>query len=132
MSIKPVSFEVKVYEKIRAFNVPKDVRIELGIQGGDSVHLAIRSQSGTNLFEGRKTLKSGNEIYGAHDVGSALEPGSTILVQASKPWRFGAEAEAASFSAQERGAGFQSNTEIQRLVEKYAMNLAEIKLALGD
>jgi hypothetical protein len=40
-----------------------------------------------------------------------------------------AEAEAEGFDAQERGAGFQSNPEIRREVEKHAMNRAKEELA---
>ena len=39
-----------------------------------------------------------------------------------------AQAEAASFLAQEEAAGFQSNAEIRRIVEKYAMDRAKEKL----
>ena len=128
MSMKSVRFKVKVYRTSRSFNVPSSARIDLGIQGGDSVHLIVRSRSGKVLWTGRKTLKSGAEIYGANDVGRVLEPGSTIFVQASKPWRLEADAEADSFDAQERAAGFQPNTEIRQLVEKHAMKLAEEEL----
>jgi bifunctional DNA-binding transcriptional regulator/antitoxin component of YhaV-PrlF toxin-antitoxin module len=128
MSTKLAPFKVKVYRTSRSFNVPLSARIALGIQGGDSVHLIVRSSSGKVLWAGRKTLKSGTEIYGANDVGRVLEPGSTIFVQASKPWRLEADTEADSFDAQERAAGFQANIEIKRIVEKYAMKLAQEKL----
>src|SRR5271157_311713 len=88
-----LTFEVQVYKKSRGFNVPKRIRDELGIGGGDSIHLIIRTPSGDDLFNGRKTLKSGPEIYGK-DVSSALTPGSVIVVEASEPitgYRFPSE-----------------------------------------
>jgi hypothetical protein len=36
MTPDPVLFDVQVYKTSRAFNVPKRVRTELGIRGGDS------------------------------------------------------------------------------------------------
>jgi len=123
----PITFEVSVYKKAHAFNIPKGVCNELGIGPGDSVHLVIRRPSGTKLFSGRKRLKSGPEIYG-RDIKSALRPGSKILVEASEPILREGEAEAESFGAQERAAGFQSNPEIRGVVEKYAMAKAEESL----
>lgn len=41
-----------------------------------------------------------------------------------------ADAEAASFDAQERNAGFQSNTAIRLAVEKWAMDKAKMKLSV--
>lgn len=76
-------FEVSVYKSSRRFCIPKRERIELGIEGGDSVHLVIRTPSGTVLFRGRQELRSGPEIYGK-DM-KALEPGATIKVEASEP-----------------------------------------------
>jgi hypothetical protein len=54
----------------------------------------------------------------------AIDPG--IIVEGNDS---GAEAEAESFAAQERGAGFQSNPEIRRVVEEYAMDRAQEKLS---
>jgi predicted HNH restriction endonuclease len=56
----------------------------LGLSDGDSVHLTIRTPSGRQLYSGRKTLRSGPEIYGK-DIAPALTPGATIVVEASEP-----------------------------------------------
>jgi hypothetical protein len=128
MTPDPVPFDVKVYKTSRAFNVPKRVRTELGIRGGDSIHLTIRNLAGEVLFSDRKTLKSGSEIYGT-DVASALVPGSKIFVEASEPRFLETDAEADAFAAQERVAGFQPSPEIRRLVELHAMRCAQDKLS---
>ncbi len=78
------TFKASVYKSSRAFCIPKAERTALGINSGDSVHLTITSQSGTELFRGRKELRSGPEIYGK-DIAHALTPGATIIVEASEP-----------------------------------------------
>lgn len=127
MAAHKTTFEVSVYKKSCAFTIPKQVRDELGITGGDSVHLIVKAPSGTELFNGRKTLKSGPEIYGK-DISGALTPGSMIVLEALEPRVMEAAAEAESFDAQERNAGFQSNPGIRREVEEYAMDMAKEKL----
>ena len=122
-----VDFTVSVYKKSRAFNIPKHVCDSLGIKSGDSVNLIIRAPSGIQLFSGRKTLRSGPEIYGK-DIAAALTPGSTITVEASEPMSAQAEAEAESFNVQELNAGFQSNSRIRSAVEEYAMAKAKDEL----
>lgn len=77
-------FEVQVQSSSHRFTLPKEVRERLGIADGDSVFLTIRSPGKEVIFKGRKTLRSGPEIYGM-DVSSALIPGTTILVEASRP-----------------------------------------------
>jgi bifunctional DNA-binding transcriptional regulator/antitoxin component of YhaV-PrlF toxin-antitoxin module len=72
-------FEAKVHSSGRRFAIRQDVRDNLGIDDGDSVFLTIRSPDRKVLFKGRKSLRSGPEIYGV-DVSIALTPGSTILV----------------------------------------------------
>jgi bifunctional DNA-binding transcriptional regulator/antitoxin component of YhaV-PrlF toxin-antitoxin module len=76
-------FEAKVHNSGRRFTIPKDARDNLGIGNGDTVFLIIRSPDRKVLFKGRKSLRSGPEIYGT-DISSALTPGSTILVKASR------------------------------------------------
>ena len=80
----PYSFEANVYKTSRGFTIPKDVRDGLGVKDGDSVFLTIESPDGRLLFKGRKTLKSGPEIYGK-DVAHALTPGTKIVARASRP-----------------------------------------------
>lgn len=115
-------FKVNVYKKTRRFSIPKKIRDKLGIGDRDSVHLIIRTLSGEKLFNGRKTLRSGPEIYG--DGLSGLTPGSTVEVVASQPRLSGrseAEAKDDGFRAQERTAGFPCDPETRRIVEEYAM-----------
>ncbi len=130
-STKKVEFTASVYKKSHAFNIPKHVRDKFGIHDGDSIRLIVRTPSGNELFNGRKTLKSGPEIYGK-DIAHALAPGSTILVEVSEPIFSEAKAEAESFDAQEREAGFQSNPKIRRVVEDYAMALAKEELSSAE
>ena len=88
-----VSFEVQVYNSSPRFNIPKNVRTQLGVDNEDSVYLTIKTTSGDHLFTGRKTLRSGPEIYGADLIGK-VTPGSRILVEASDPivgYRFPSE-----------------------------------------
>jgi bifunctional DNA-binding transcriptional regulator/antitoxin component of YhaV-PrlF toxin-antitoxin module len=42
-------FEVSVYKKSPAFNIPKRIRNEMGISGGDSIHLIVKTPSGREL-----------------------------------------------------------------------------------
>lgn len=79
-----ISFETSVYKRSRAFRIPKLERDKLGIGDGDSVHLILRTPSGTILYQGRKTLRSGADIYGK-DIAPVLTPGSLIRVEASQP-----------------------------------------------
>jgi hypothetical protein len=124
----PITFKGSVYRKTRTFNIPKDICNRLGIGNGDSIHLIIRTPSGKELFNGRKTLKSGTEIYGT-DISRSLTPGATIVVEASQPRLAETDAEFESFDAQERAAGFQSDPQIRRTIEKYAMDVAKDKLS---
>jgi len=79
-----IVFKTTVQPSGRRFTIPKNVRDHLGIDGGDSLFLTIKSQGKTVLFRGRQSLKSGPEIYGGK-ISSALTPGSTIWVEASRP-----------------------------------------------
>jgi len=78
------SFTTTVHNSGRRFTIPKAARSKLGIEGGDSVFLTIASDNQTVLYKGRETLKSGPEIYG-REISSALNPGSTIHVEATRP-----------------------------------------------
>jgi hypothetical protein len=80
-SKKKIQFKVSVYKKSRAFNIPRDVCREFGIRSGDSIHLVVKTPSGNELFNGRKTLKSGPEVYGK-DISSVLTPGMDIVAGA--------------------------------------------------
>lgn len=79
-----IRFKVSVYKSGPKFCVPRNVRDDLRIGDGDSVHLIIRTPAGREIFRGRKTLRSGPEIYGT-DVAKVLTPGAAIVVEASDP-----------------------------------------------
>ena len=79
-----MKFETSVYKRSRAFSIPVAVSNELGIDYGDSIHLIVKNLSGEILFSGRKTLRSGAEIYGK-DIAPSLTPGTAISVEVSDP-----------------------------------------------
>jgi hypothetical protein len=79
-----ITFETSVYKRSRAFRIRKAERAKLGIGDGDSVHLIVKTPSGRVLFRGRKTLRSGADIY-RRDIAPILIPGAPIKVEASEP-----------------------------------------------
>ncbi len=127
-------FRRRVYPKTREFSIPKKTCDALGIWSEDSVHLVVRDQDGKELFQGRKTLKSGSEIYGK-DIAPVLVPGSIILVEAAEPRLSKARreqeilAEDHALASQERLAGYQPDIEVRNAVEQHAMRLAKQELA---
>jgi bifunctional DNA-binding transcriptional regulator/antitoxin component of YhaV-PrlF toxin-antitoxin module len=80
------TFTTSVYKSARRFCIPKDARHALELNDGDSVYLTIKTPAGNELWQGRKTLRSGPEIYG-RDIAKALKPGAKLNVEASAPMR---------------------------------------------
>lgn len=121
-----IRFSVTVYKSGRGFNVPKEKCKDLQISGGDSVHLVI-SQDTREIYSGRKTLKSGTEIYGS-DLARILNPKSRIGVTASAPIRTQKPLENSAFVAQESASGYQADSKIRREVEACAMAKDKVEL----
>lgn len=70
---KSVTFEITTHSSGGHFSIPKETRDALGITTDDPVHLVIKdAKTGEKLFEGKKEMRSGAEIYGSdvEDIGA--------------------------------------------------------------
>jgi hypothetical protein len=73
--------------KAKRFSVPQGAARLLQLRFEDEVAIDVWSTFGERLYRGKKKLKSETEMYGTDIKRSlrSLEPGTSILVVASRP-----------------------------------------------
>lgn len=89
--LNAVTFEIKAYDQdYVAFAVPREAFEKMGVDydkghgDGEWLHLLVRdADTGEVLFSGVKETRSGPEIYGADDIGRAIERSQRLFVVAT-------------------------------------------------